>query len=143
MQKLMCVFLTLFSCVLVVADEPLDDPRFIYTNALKEHAKTKAPLVVILGAQWCGPCHEYKSETVKKIAKNIIAGEDDYILAVVDTDKQPDLSKQILGGDHMSLPYTAIYIHGPDGTIKRHFDGKATYDFLMRNIHIAIKKSVK
>jgi len=139
----MCVIMVLFSCVLAVADEPLDDPRFIYANAAEKYVKTKAPLVVILGAQWCGPCHEYKSEVVKKIAKNIIAGEDDYILAIIDVDKQPDLARQILGGDPMSLPYTAIYFHGPDGVVKRHFDGKATYDFLMRNIQITIKKSVK
>lgn len=123
------VFLMLAFATTIQAQD-LKDPRFKYENALKQHQTTGKPLVVVLGATWCGPCQLYKAEAVREMASEVMQGKAKYVLAVVDYDEQRELAEKVLGGDKFMLPYTAIYYSARTKLRKKHFYEKHSLEFI-------------
>lgn len=137
--QLFSIFL-LSTCATVDDNDILKDERFKYSNVLKVHHETKRPMVVVIGAKWCGPCVGYKDGTVRQFAKDIIDGKSDYLLAIIDVDDEPCLAQQHFGinsGDSSSvqkeksmIPFTAIYSFEGGRCAKRSFRGNENRDFL-------------
>ena len=119
MRNLICLLLLTFAATVQAQD--LKDPRFKYANAMKQHQTTGKPLVVVLGADWCGPCQAYKATTISKMADEIVNGKADYVLAVVNIDDDRNFADKIFGGDKFALPYTAIYYSARTKLRKKHF----------------------
>ena len=116
------------------ADGITSESIFQYKNALKAHKKSGNPLVVVCGADWCGPCRTYKATTLTEIATRIKAGKLKMHLAIVDVDKQPKLKNEIFGDDKFGVPYTVIYRSKSGGGYRRSFFyGPASVDFVIKN----------
>lgn len=143
MWKLSCATLCLMLCTITptvtAADSILEDTQFSYSNAVKAHVEQNVSMIVVLSSKQCVPCKVYKSEVVARLAERIKHGRQNYVLAVVDVDEQPELAKQLLGTEQISLPYTAIYVHKNNRVFKRSFAGRATLAFVLQRIVNTVK----
>jgi thiol-disulfide isomerase/thioredoxin len=78
-------------------------------------ARAKAegkPVMLILGADWCGPCHTFADNVLSD--PRVIAKAVGFVVIHVNVDQREDLSKKHrLGGD--KLPRT--YFLSPDGVV--------------------------
>lgn len=73
----------------------MQDTEYSYDRAYKKHREDGIPMLVLCGAEWCGPCKKMK-ETLFEMKKN---GELDGIaIAYVDIDKEPDVFDKIKSG---------------------------------------------
>lgn len=129
MRYLLCLLLA-FAVTSVSADETLKSSQFKYANAKAMHDRTGRPLVVVLGAVWCGPCQAYKADAITKLAAEIRQGTVKCHLAVVDVDVESDLAKKVRGADSGPLPFTAIYYSTRTKKKKKHFYERHSLDYI-------------
>jgi thioredoxin-like negative regulator of GroEL len=79
-----------------------------YRNAVEMHEKTRAPLLVFVGAGWCGPCQEMKTNVIPHVDMK------DVIYCYFDYDSDPALAQQITKS--RSIPGITVYHYLEDGT---------------------------
>lgn len=72
-----------------------------YSAARDAAVKGCRPLLVYVGAEWCGPCRTMKARTLPKLKLKGV------VFAVVDYDRQPKLSK-LLGV--RAFPTLVLYV---------------------------------
>jgi len=73
-----------------------DDPEFVpllhdYDQAIEQAKKTDRPILVILGAVWCGPCKQLEKDLELPTASSIFK---QWIAVKVDIDEEPGLAKE-------------------------------------------------
>ncbi|TWU56535.1 Thioredoxin [Rubripirellula tenax] len=77
-----------------------------YAEAYEQSVTEQKPLMVVVGAPWCPACNVLKDTTIKQMAQT---GELDSVsLAVINKDDDPELVKQLTGGDKM-LPQIIVF----------------------------------
>ena len=62
-----------------------------YDEAIEQAAKRDRPILVILGAEWCGPCKQLEKDMALPIAASIF---NQWIAVKVDIDEEPALAKE-------------------------------------------------
>ena len=62
-----------------------------YDEAIEQAKKTDRPILVILGAEWCGPCKQLEKDMALPIAASIFK---QWIAVEVDIDEEPALAKE-------------------------------------------------
>jgi thiol-disulfide isomerase/thioredoxin len=93
-----------------------------YTAAYKEALQTGKPIVVLVGADWCPACQSMKTSVIPSLAAQ--GGLKDVSFAVVNTDRQGELAKQMLTGN--SIPQLVMYEQTESGwKIKRLVGGQS------------------
>lgn len=73
-----------------------DDPAFVpllhdYDQAVEQAKKMDRPILVIIGAVWCGPCKQLEKDLELPIAASIFKK---WIAVKVDIDEEPGLAKE-------------------------------------------------
>lgn len=81
-----------------------------YAAAIHAQQRTGQPLVVIVGAAWCGPCQRLKAELPSVTAQAEIV--------YVDYDRDRNLALAVLGGRSRGLP-TIVLWKMLDGQVER------------------------
>ncbi len=61
-------------------------------EALKLAAKSKKPVFIDFGAEWCGPCKKMLNETYKD--PTIVSRAEGFISVYIDIDKQPKVAEK-------------------------------------------------
>jgi thioredoxin-like negative regulator of GroEL len=114
-----------------------------YEKAYKEAEKSGKPLLVLVGADWCGGCVVMKQHTIPNMVRR---GELNRVsLAMVDFDNESSLAHQIMRGT--SLPQLFMYSKTDKGWKRAQIVGPASEDqireFIDRGmqIHVAAKPS--
>src|SRR5690242_19078904 len=111
-----------------------------YEQAFEENAKTAKPLVVLVGAEWCGACRVMKSQTLPR------CGGDDVFeqvaLTVFDPDKRGGMARQVPGGG--SIPQLVMSPREGTGGRKEKLVGAQSpgvvLQFLRGGIQVAADK---
>jgi thioredoxin-like negative regulator of GroEL len=67
-----------------------------YTEAHRITLKTGKPLVVMVGADWCGPCQNMRRTILPRVREHGLFRK--VAFAHVNVDKEKDLAKEIVGG---------------------------------------------
>lgn len=80
----------------VVAKQRNDESESVpllhdYDEAIEQAAKRDRPILVILGAEWCGPCKQLEKDMALPIAASIFK---QWIAVKVDIDEEPALAKE-------------------------------------------------
>jgi thioredoxin-like negative regulator of GroEL len=111
-----------------------------YEQAFEENAKTGKPLVVLVGAEWCGACRVMKSQTLPQIVGDDVFKQ--VAFTVVDSDKQGEIARQVTGGG--SIPQLVMFHREGNGWRQEKLVGaqspRAVLQFLRRGIQVAADK---
>jgi thioredoxin-like negative regulator of GroEL len=111
-----------------------------YQQAFEENAKTGKPLVVLVGAEWCGACRVMKSQTLPQVVSDDVFKQ--VAFTVVDSDKQGDIARQVTGGG--SIPQLVMFRREGDSWKQERLVGaqspRAILQFLRRGIQVAADK---
>ena len=132
--------MTGFMLTLVLQGMVLANGEQSYDEAYKEADKSGKPLLVLVGAEWCGACVTMKSQAMSNMARS---GEFKRVsVAIVDLDNEPSLAQQLMKG--ASLPQLLMFSKSPEGWKRTHMIGGATEDqireFIDRGMEIHIAK---
>ncbi|MGB7329210.1 MAG: thioredoxin family protein [Rubripirellula sp.] len=99
----MVLLLLAITLASVTSEQQMDQK---YAEAYKESVDQQKPLMVVVGAPWCPACNVLKDTTIKQMAQT---GELDSVsLTVINKDDEPELVKQLTGGDKM-LPQIIVF----------------------------------
>ena len=116
----------------VLSAEPLS-----YDEAFEASQAEGKPLVVLVGADWCGACRVMKNSALPQVAKDGVFQE--VAFTMVDTDKDQALAKQVM--DPGSIPQLIMYHKTADGWRRSKLVGAqsptSTISFLRRGIQTA------
>lgn len=97
-----------------------------YDAAYWEMERTGRPMVVLVTAEWCGPCRQLKSNVLPDPQiKGLLR---DYTCAMVDLDQEPSLAQQLGGSE--GVPFMAVYVPDGDGWKRRTLRGYQSVDSL-------------
>ncbi len=67
-----------------------------YADAHRATVETGRPMVVMIGADWCGPCRTMKKQTIPQVRKNGLLKK--VAFAVVNADHESKLARKLTGG---------------------------------------------
>jgi thiol-disulfide isomerase/thioredoxin len=116
----------------VVGAEPLS-----YDDAYRASRAEGKPLVVLVGADWCGACRVMKNSALPQVAKDGVFQE--VAFTVVDTDKDRELAEQVM--DPGSIPQLVMYHPTAEGWRRTKLVGaqspNAIISFLRRGVQTA------
>lgn len=85
------------------ASQPVKYPE--YREARKQVLKTGGPLVVLVSADWCGPCRQMKRSLAVANRDGLV---NRFVVSLVDVDKQPNLARQFMARDQ-GVPQLVVY----------------------------------
>jgi thiol-disulfide isomerase/thioredoxin len=110
------VFSAVLATVTGAAAAPIAWHRDIQ-EAMRESARQQKPLLVSVGARWCGPCRKMHSET---FPNSVVSAQlnSHFIPVLIDADEQPALVQK-LGVE----AYPTVLVISPDQTIVGRFTG--------------------
>jgi thioredoxin-like negative regulator of GroEL len=91
------------------------DDEESYTQAHEVTLKTGKPLVVMVGADWCGPCQNMRRSILPRVREHGLFRK--VTFAHVNVDKDRDLAKQLTEGN--SVPQLVMYRKTKDGWARR------------------------
>ena len=91
-----------------------------YAEAHRTVSHTNRPMVVLVGAEWCGACEQMRKEVIPRVRKRGLLRRVAY--AFVDLDRQRKLGRE-LTGDGL-IPQVIMYRKTPDGWRRRRLVGK-------------------
>ena len=83
-----------------------------FNKAYNVAMKSGQPLVVVFGANWCGPCRKLKRDVLEPLMKS--EKLDDFLVAYVDIGKNPEIYRKYFSGG-MSVPAMVAFQKKPDG----------------------------
>ena len=97
-----------------------------YTAAYREMERTGRPMVVLVTAEWCGPCRQLESNVLPDPQiKGLLS---DYACTMVDLDHEPSLAQKLGGGE--GVPFMAVYVPDGDGWKRRTIRGYQSVEAL-------------
>jgi thioredoxin-like negative regulator of GroEL len=76
-----------------------------YVDAHRETIQTGKPIVVMVGASWCGPCQTMKKEVLPQVRKKGTLKKVSF--AVVDSDREARLARKLIGSG--SVPQLLMF----------------------------------
>jgi thioredoxin-like negative regulator of GroEL len=103
---------TLCTAVLAVGAEN-------YTDAHRETSETGKPMVVMVGADWCGPCQNLKNNILPEVRRHGLLAR--VAFAVVNVDREPHLTQPLTDGG--PIPQLVMYRKTGDGWKRRKLVG--------------------
>ena len=108
--------LLLMAIALTSATSSNDPMNLEYAQAYQQSVQQHKPLMVVVGAPWCPACNVLKQSTIIPMAQT---GElNDVSLAMINRDEEPELVKQLTGGNNM-LPQIIVFTN-ENGQWQRH-----------------------
>ena len=112
--------------VLAAGDEGIG-----YSEAHRMTVETKKPLLVLVGAQWCGPCKQLKTEVLPQLRQR--AAFRKVVFTQVDVDRESELARQITGGG--PVPQIVLYRNTGEGWVRRKLVGVQSVERLEQFIN--------
>lgn len=86
--------LQIVAAILICAAPATRPVKYLdYRDAHKQVLKTGQPLVVLVSAEWCGPCQRMKRSLATANRDGLV---DRFVVCLVDADKQPKLARQFM-----------------------------------------------
>lgn len=113
-------------------------PTMTYDQAYAETEKTGKPLVVLVGAEWCGACRTMKNSALPQVAQNEVFQNVSF--ALVDTDKQQEIAKQVMQGG--SIPQLIMFQRGADGWTQQRLVGAQSPAAIIKFLQAGVKNSL-
>ena len=108
------VFLTTLVQVLALGADPQD-----FNQACQQSQATRRPLVVLVGANWCGACQTMQKTILPQV--EIIGGLENVVFVYVDFDQQRQLASRLTGGG--SIPQLIRFDHTQAGWTNKRLIG--------------------
>jgi thioredoxin-like negative regulator of GroEL len=90
-----------------------------YTEAHRVTLKSGKPLVVMVGADWCGPCQNMRRTILPRVREHGLFRK--VAFAHVNVDKEKELAKELTGGG--AVPQLVMYRKTKDGWSRRKMIG--------------------
>lgn len=107
------------------------DEELGYSEAHRLTLESKKPLLVLVGAQWCGPCKQLKKEVLPQLRQRDAFRK--VVFANVDVDRESRLAQQITGGG--PVPQLVLYRNTGDGWVRRKLVGVQSVERLEQFIN--------
>jgi thioredoxin-like negative regulator of GroEL len=108
-----------------------------YADAIKQSESDNKPLVVLVGAEWCGPCQTLKNTTMPVVHKDGVMQEVSF--TVLDADRDSELAKQVTDGG--AIPQLVMFHKTAEGWQRQKLVGvqspSAIISFLRRGVQAA------
>jgi thioredoxin-like negative regulator of GroEL len=101
------------------AKQPGAEAEPSYAEAHRVTEKTGKPLVVMVGADWCGPCQNMRRAILPRVREHGFFRR--IAFAHVNVDRERDLAKQLTGGG--AVPQLVMYRKTKDGWKQRKMIG--------------------
>lgn len=83
-----------------------------YTEARRRFYEEKKPMLIIIHAEWCGPCHRMIARSIPRVS-NL----DKVSLVYVDIDADPETRKKLT--EETSIPQVILFYHDKEGVARR------------------------
>lgn len=116
--------------VLAAGDEELG-----YSEAHRMTVESKKPLLVLVGAQWCGPCKQLKKEVLPQLRQRGAFRK--VVFANVDVDRESQLAQQITGGG--PVPQLVLYRNTGNAWVRRKLVGVQSVERLEQFINESLE----
>ena len=110
-----------------------------YADAHRETVETGKPLLVMVGADWCGPCQQMKKTILTQVGKHGLL--DQVAFAHVNAEKESELAKKLTGGG--PVPQLVMLRKTGDGWRKRKLIGGQSVDTVEKFIREAVARNEK
>jgi uncharacterized protein YyaL (SSP411 family) len=104
--------------------------------ALQEAKRLKKPVMVELGAKWCGPCHTMDKRTYTDA--RVIRESRWWVPVKVDIDAQPEIAARY----GLKMPPLVVFLK-PDGSVAGKFAGYADAASLVKQMKVAYARARK
>jgi thioredoxin-like negative regulator of GroEL len=108
-----------------------------YTAAHRQMVETGRPLVVMVGADWCGPCQNMKKKILPEVRKHGLFRKVSF--ATVNVDREQKLAEQLTGGG--PIPQLVIYRKTGKGWLRRKLVGSQSVEDVEKFIKEEIAQS--
>lgn len=113
-------------------------PTLTYDQAFAENAKSGKPLVVLVGAEWCGACRVMKNTSLPQVSQDDVFQE--VAFTVVDTDKQQEIAKQVMQGG--SIPQLIMFHRTSEGWQTQRLVGAQSPANIIKFLREGVKSSL-
>jgi len=90
-----------------------------YAEAHRLTVESGKPMLVMVGAEWCGPCQRMKTEILPQVRRN--GTLNNMAFALVDVDRQAELARRLTGGG--PVPQLLMFHQTNDGWKRRKLIG--------------------
>ena len=101
-----------------------------YTDARNKTTETGKPMIVLVSAQWCGPCQQMKKTVLPEIEKRGLF--DRVTFAVVNVDRERTLARKLIGKG--AVPQLFMFRKTSTGWKRKKLVGGHTVDSVERFI---------
>jgi thioredoxin-like negative regulator of GroEL len=95
-----------------------------YKEAHRQMTETGRPLVVMVGADWCGPCQNMEKKILPQVRKHGLFRKVSF--AVVNVDREQKLAEQLTGGG--PIPQLVLYRKTRKGWFRRKLVGSQSVE---------------
>lgn len=113
------------------------DEELGYSEAHRMTVESNKPLLVLVTAQWCGPCKQIKKDVLPQLRQR--AAFRKVVFANVDVDRESELARQITGGG--PVPQVVLYRNTGDGWVRRKLVGAQSVERLEQFINENLESS--
>jgi thiol-disulfide isomerase/thioredoxin len=113
-------------------------PTMTYEQAYAETEKTGKPLVVLIGADWCGACRVMKNTALPQVAQDAVFN--DVAFTTVNTDTQKDIVKQVMQGG--SIPQLVMFQRDGDKWTQQRLVGAQSPTAIIQFLRAGVKNSL-
>ena len=112
-----------------------------YADARNLTTKTGKPMVVMVGANWCGPCQQMKKNIIPKVRRNGLLKK--VVFAFVNLDRQRVLGQKLIGGG--PIPQLIMFRRTRDGWRRRRLVGGQSVESVKKFINqgVALDEAAK
>lgn len=108
-----------------------------YREAYEHSQKTGAPLVLLVGAEWCPACQTMQSASLPQVARRGLLSR--VAFTYVNVDRQRDLARKIMQGG--SIPQLIMYRHTDQGWQRSQLTGSQSADSVAQFINRGLATS--
>ncbi len=117
--------LVLAAAIFLPVATPEKEPQpETYEAAYKTIVKSGQPMVVMIGADWCGPCQAMRRHILPELRKRRCFGK--IAFARVDVDQEAALAKRLTGGG--PVPQLIMFRKTKNGWVRRKLIGKQSVE---------------
>jgi len=95
-----------------------------YAEARRATDESGRPMVVMVGATWCGPCQQMKKQVIPKVRERGLFKEVSF--ATVDADAEAEIAREIIGSG--PVPQLVMYRKTQRGWLRRRLVGKQSVE---------------
>ena len=95
-----------------------------YVAAHQITVETGKPLVVMVGADWCGPCQNMRRTILPRVRKDGLFRK--VAFAHVNVDRDGELAKELTGGG--AVPHLVMFRKTKDGWVRKKMIGSHTVE---------------